>query len=980
MRVLFACFIYSIGLLAIADQPTVRYGAEIVGRPIIPVIININPDDIPPPVLWRPGDPVREIPMQISKGFIPPAREPRPVDLDPLININAEPTRGDSGIGTLLIDISGAGFSGISPADTSGDVGHNHFIQMINNSQGSLVRVYDKNTGSVVQFFSLETLASGSGTTCVNGRGDPIVIFDETVDNGPGEPTGRWLLTEFTPQGVNTLCIYVSQTSDPTEGSWFLYEIDSITGEYPDYPKYGVWPDAYYLGVNERLNIESGPHQYALDRENMLLGLTARAPQAFSAPILPGFIFQHILPVDWDGGTPPPEGSAGLFMRHRDTEIHGPPNMPASDILELFEFSVDFDTPANSTFSGPFDIHINEFDSEFCNLIFSGCLQQPGSSTRLFALLQPIMWRAQYRNFGSHQSIVGNLVTDITGDDLAGIRWFELRDLGTGFSPFQEGTISRAGPVNTTDGINRWMASIAQDQSANIVTGYNAAGLGSASPFDDVFPGIRYSARALTDPLGTMAQGEFSIIEGGAPNNSTRYGDYSSLSVDPDDGCTFWYTAQHNPVGNDHWDTHIASFRFDDCGDPGFVFAADNLNQQVCAPGNAQPININVGSIFDFSNPVTLSLDTAPAGINANFTPNPVMPPDSTVANISVSSSANLGTNLLTISGTAIAADDRTLTATIDVFDQAPGAANLLTPGNGQSLVSVQPLLTWNNGSQTAELMIEIDNNADFSSIEYAASVTALEHTVMTPLAHNQLYFWRIISTNACDSVVSQTNSFTTDPQPGQCQLIADTNSIFSDDIETGDNGWTHNGTEDTWQRSGLEVSSGDFAWYAEDLAIVSDQQLISPAITLPTGELPMVLKYQNSQTIESDPVNSACWDAGILEISTDDGDSWVQISPAQLVTDQYDGNINQTLTDPNPLSGLQGWCGDPEDFSLTIVDLADYQGETVRFRFRLATDGTIGRVDDGWFIDDVEVQSCSVIQDIYFNGFESVPALPVIE
>ncbi len=961
-----------IGSSAAADQPTVAYGAEVVGRAVTPVVINVDQSALPAPKLWRPGDPVREIPLQISKNFNPPAREPRPIGLDPLLALDVVPTRGDPGIGTPLISFSGAGFSGISPADTSGDVGHEHFIQMINHSDGSLVRIYNKISGLVEQFFTLESLAMGSGTTCVNGRGDPIVIFDETADNGPEQPKGRWLLTEFTPMGINTLCIYVSQTSDPTEGGWFLYEIESISGAFPDYPKYAVWPDAYYLGVNERIDINSGPHQYALDRENMLLGLTARAPQAFTTPKLPGFNFQHVIPVDWDGDMPPPPGSPGLFLRHRDTEIHGPPAIPDTDIIELFEFSVDFDNPGNSTFTGPFNIYVSEFDSEFCDLIFSGCLRQPGTSTRLFALLQPIMWRAQYRNFGSHQSIVANMVTDVTGNDLAGIRWFELRSLGSHFDIFQEGTIAKHGPVDGSDGINRWMASVAQDQSGNVVAGYNAVGLGTVSPADDVFPSIRYSARSIIDPPGTMAQGEFSIIDGGSPSNTIRYGDYSSLSLDPNDECTFWYTAQHNPHANNNWDTQIAAFRFNDCGEPGFVLAAEQLNQQICAPGNALPININVGSVFDFNNPVTLSLDSAPSGITANFSPNPVMPSESSTAVVSVSGSAPLGAQQISILGTAIAADDRTLAGQIDIFDAIPGIAQLNSPINGQSLVPVQPLLTWTEGSQSAEFIIEIDDDPDFGSIDYTVTTTDSTHTVLIPLVHNQLYFWRIRSSNACDVVVSETFSFTTAPPPGECQPFAETHILFSDDIESGDNGWTHDGLLDTWQRSSQEVSSGDFAWFAEDLPEVSDQRLVSPPVYLPVGELPMVLTYQNSQTIEDDSVNDACWDAGILEMSIDDGNNWAQISPAQLATDPYDGTVNLAVVDPNPLSGLSGWCGDPQSFALSVVDLAAYQGETVRFRFRLGTDGTIGRFDDGWFIDDVQVQSCEIIEDILFDGFEN--------
>lgn len=974
MRGWFAWLLISAGLPATATVPVIQHGADFVGDPVTPVVIHIEQDTLPPPHAWQPGDPIREIPIQIAKGYEHPAREPRGFDQDPLQNTQfASRNRqfGNSGLENLLVNVPGSPFGGVTPADTVGDVGPDYYVQLINHSQGSNVRILNKLTGSLVQFFILDSLAAGSGTNCVAGNGDPIVMFDQSVDNGPGEPRGRWVLTEFVRGGINSLCMYVSQTSDPTAGSWFLYEFDSITGQIPDYPKYGVWPDAYYVGVNEIDHNNGGPLQYAFDRVRMLAGQPARAPQAFSALPLDGFVFQHMMPVDWDGQEPPPPGSPGLFMRHRDTELHGPANMQNADIIELFEFSVNFSNSNASTFTGPFSIPVSEFDSEFCNLIFSGCLQQPGSGVHLFALLQPIMWRAQYRNFGSHQSIVSNLITDVTGDDIGGVRWFELRSFGSGYNVFQEGTVTEPGGVDGTDGINRWMGSVAQDQAGNIVAGYNVTGLGGQSPADDIFPGMRYSGRQLSDPPGALPQGEFSIVEGLFHNASFRYGDYSALSVDPIDGCTFWYTAQHNPLANNNWATRAASFRFDDCGDDGFILAADNLRQQLCTPDSLEPISVHVGSIFGFSNPVSLALASPPPGVSAGFSPNPVTPGNVSTLNINFSGQAVPGQTIIEIEGSASGADDRNLFATVDVYNQSPGTLVNTAPADGQILVSTQPVMSWSGGAQAAEFVLEIDDDPAFASIDYTATVTGLMHTVMTPLAYEQQYYWRTRAVNACAETTGPVYSFTTRPPPGQCPAGTSTRMAFFDDMENGDNGWTHAGINDTWQRSSLETSSGDFAWFAEDLPIISDQQLISPAVALPLNELPIELRYQNSQTIEDDPVNGACWDAGILEISTDDGTNWMQLSGTRLFTDQYDGVVNTSAAGMNPLTGLQGWCGDPQPFIESIVDLSDFAGETVSFRFRLGTDSTLGRINDGWFIDDVRVQSCNGDEDILIDGFE---------
>ncbi len=937
---------------------TTIVGAEALGGAVDPVIINIDPASLPAAAQWLPGDPIREIPMRQEKNFNPPPREPRGFELDPLLDRQLQATRnalgGDAGFNTLLVNRAGTNFTGVNPSDTVGDIGNDYYVQLVNTGSGNgstRVLILNKADGTLaIPAFNLADMAVGSGTGCTSGAGDPIVNFDETADNGPGNLPGRWVLSEFTN---SSFCLYISQTADPTSGQWFLYEFISETGGLPDYPKFGVWPDAYYIGANE------GPRQYALDRINMLAGITARGLQVFQGTALPGFGFQHIMPVDWDGDSAPAPGSPGLFMRHRDTEIHGPGGLPTSDIIEMFEFVADFDNAANSTFTGPINVAVSEFDSEFCNLVFSGCLTQPGSSTTLFALLQPIMWRAQYRSFSDRQSIVANMTTDVDGNDIGGVRWFELTNTGSGWSLAQDGTVSE------NDGISRWMASVAQDEAGNIVAGYNVVGVGAAGTADDVFPGMRYNGRLVSDPPGTMPQGEVSIIEGAAPNNSIRYGDYTSLNVDPVDGCTFWYTAQHNQTNQ--WSTQIGSFRFDACGEPGFTLSASNAQQQVCIPDDLQDIDINVGSVADFINPVTLSLQSPPTGVSGSFSTNPVVPGNSSIASISIDSSAALGDNLITLLGTAAGADDRSTTVLATVYNVLPASPVLNTPGNNASNTVFRPVFSW-NGDNANSFVLDLATDPDFNNVVFTTTVTESTATVAADLDSNTQYYWRVRASNACgSSTVSQTFTFTTMPAPGDCPIGVPAITLFEDDVENGDNGWTHTGTQDTWQRSGLEANSGSFAWFAEDLASVSDQLLVSPAVALPVGQLPMILSYQNSQTLE-DNNGTACWDAGLLEISTNDGLDWTQIPSAALLTDPYDGVVSNST---NPISGLSAWCADPEDFVRSIVDLSAYQGETVRFRFRLGTDGSVGRANDGWFIDDIKVQSCQPPETILMDGFE---------
>ena len=739
-------------------ETTTQVGAEILGGAVDAIIIDIDPATLPPVKQWQPGDPIKEIPMQQEKIHNPPQREPRGFGLDPLLYRQLEVTRnslgGDAEFGNLLINQAGLGFSGASPSDSVGDVGNEYYIQMTNSAFGAgsiKVLVLDKTDGTrAIPPFNLADLAAGSGSNCANGIGDPIINFDETADNGPGNLPGRWVLSEM---NIQSFCVYVSQTSDPTSGQWFLYEFASATGILPDYPKYGVWPDAYYIGANE------GPRQYALDRINMLAGNTARAPQVFEGTGLPGFGFQHIMPVDWDGDIAPPAGSPGLFMRHRDTEIHGPGALPNSDIIEMFEFVADFDNPGNSTFTGPINITVNDFDSEFCDLAFTGCLTQPNSDTTLFALLQPIMWRAQYRNFGDRQSIVANMVTDVTGTDIGGVRWFELTNSGSGWSLNQDGTVSE------DDGISRWMASVAQDETGNIVAGYNVVGVGDPGTADDVFPGMRYNGRSIVDPVGTMPQGEVSIIEGSAPNGSVRYGDYTSLNVDPVDGCTFWFTAQHNQSGQ--WSTQIGSFRFDACGEPDFTLSASNAQQQICIPDDLQDVTVNVGSINDFVNPVTLSLQAPPTGVSGSFSVNPVIPGNASVGSISIDNTAATGDNLITVLGTATGADDRTTTVLAEVFDTLPDALLLQAPADGEPGVASAPLLSWNGVAQTADYLVEIATDPAFANIVYQANEANTSHQVTDALALLTTHFWRVTANNPCGAgAASAAFSFTTRDLP----------------------------------------------------------------------------------------------------------------------------------------------------------------------------------------------------------------------
>ncbi|MBC8098567.1 MAG: hypothetical protein H7Y11_03935 [Armatimonadetes bacterium] len=461
---------------------------------------------------------------------------------DPLMGtFNPLATNADRVFTTPILNFDAQLFSGVNPSDNVGDVGLAHYVQAINGAGGSLITIYNKADGTVAvpQFELDEQTVSG---LCDEGAGDPIILFDQYAQ--------RWMWAEFSGVG-NGLCVYISNTSDPT-GSFSGYAF--ATSQFPDYPKFGVWSDAYWVTTNE-----SAPAVYAMERDQMVLGLPADIIRV-TAPPLGGFGFQALTPSDADGATLPPVGLPTVLMRHNDDEAHEPgSNNPAEDYIETFTATVDWGTNV-LTLSAPSQIAVADFDSRLCDLFTFSCLGQPNGGVGLDPLREVIMHRLQYRNFDTYETWVGSFATDLTfepgttAEDQAGTRWFEIRASGSGLSLHQEGLIEGG------DDVSRWMSSIALDGSGNLAVGYNVV------DYDNTFPGMRYTGRLATDPLNVMTQGENSVIEGVASNASIRWGDYNSVNVDPVDECTFWFTSNYSPAAQ--WRTRLATFKFDECGAP----------------------------------------------------------------------------------------------------------------------------------------------------------------------------------------------------------------------------------------------------------------------------------------------------------------------------------------------------------------------------------------------------------------------------
>lgn len=466
--------------------------------------------------------------------------------------------------------------NGVLPPDTQGDVGPNHYVQWVNLS----FAIWDKDGNLLYGPAAGNTLWSGFGGICeTNNDGDPITLYDPIAD--------RWLMSQFALGFPNNFhqCIAISQTGDPT-GSWYRYDFQVSTSKMNDYPKFGVWPDAYYMTANQFDGATfgwAGAGVWAYERDAMLNGLPAQVVYFDLYSVNPNY--GGMLPADLDGWNLPPDGAPGIFMEWDDSTWLGDP----TDTLRIWEFTVDWNNPGASTFglSGApnYTIPTTDVDPDMCGFA-RNCIPQPGGFA-LDAISDRLMYRLQYRNFGSYQTLVTNHTVDADGSDHAGIHWFELRDTGSGWSLYQEG-------VYAPDDDHRWMGSVALDQRGNLALGFSVSS-------SSTYPSIRYAGRLVNDPPGALSQGEAELIAGSGyqQHNSGRWGDYSMMAVDPVDDCTFWYTQEYYAtIGNAPWQTRIGSFTFPSCQG-----ATGTLEGTVTEQGSGTPIDgaqITASSNFTF--------------------------------------------------------------------------------------------------------------------------------------------------------------------------------------------------------------------------------------------------------------------------------------------------------------------------------------------------------------------------------------------
>ncbi|MGH9643957.1 MAG: hypothetical protein ACRD3Q_16235 [Terriglobales bacterium] len=602
-----------------------------------------------PDLTVHEAEPARRIPL--PPGLLEPQE-------DPVIQQTMGPLTPGTGLSFEGLGQGQYGFSITgAPPDTEGTVGATQYVQWVNTS----FAIFSKSTGALIAGPTAgNTLWSGFGGGCqTNNDGDPIVLYDKAAQ--------RWIFSQFSVSTTPYLqCIAVSTTSDAT-GTYNRYSFQY--SNFDDYPKMGVWSDAYY----ETFNMFAGGTTFvgadacAYDRSKMLAGQAAT-----QICFQQGTSVGGLLPSDIDGLTAPPSGSPNYMVYF------------GTNNLNLYKFHVDFVTPSNSSFTGPTVISVASF-SPLCG--GGTCVTQPGTTQKLDSLADRLMYRLAYRNFGTHESLVTN--HSVVAGSSGGVRWYEIQNPGGTPTVAQQSTFA-------PDSNYRWMGSIAMDQSGDMALGYSV----SSSSLN---PTVRYTGRLATDPASTM-EAEVNVVTGSGSQTTglSRWGDYSAMQVDPVDDCTFWYTQEYMKTnGTFNWNTRIANFKFPSCGGtPDFTVAANPSSLTISQGGNGTS-TITVTSLNGFNSATTLSASGLPSGVTAAFSPNPVTPPANgnvtSTLTLTASSTAATGTVTVTITGTSGSlTHSTTITLTVNPAAQpdftigaSPSSLTIVQGSNGNSTITI---------------------------------------------------------------------------------------------------------------------------------------------------------------------------------------------------------------------------------------------------------------------------------------------------
>ncbi len=863
---------------------------------------------------------------------------------------------------------------GCEPPDTNGDVSDVQYIQWVNTAWA----IYDKSTGAVIpngpsSYTAGNSFWAGFGGNCeTNNDGDPIVLWDAIAR--------RWVASQFVvPGGIASnagaaQCFAISTGEDPT-GSYYRYEFDSTY--FGDYPKIGIWADdsgtqdAYLLTTHQFDDSNGGAfvgaRLAAVQRDNMLQGLPA---SMVSFDTYPGSANNYGIQALHLGGTNKAAAFSCPAFVHFDA---------ASSSYRFWDLCLNWVSPNNSALSAvPTQLKANQqFMPDFDSSV------QPGTTAVLDSFGSNMMYRATARAFPAgapeRVSVVVNHTVKADANQ-GGIRWVHFglnpgpsdRIFADNFQTIGVPPIPIVAPTPLTKAIldqgvyapdtdTRWLGSIAIDANDNIGVGYSVSS-------STTKPQVRTTGRTSSDPAGTMRDEQSCVVANGVhTGTSGRWGDYSTMSVDPSDQCTFWFSTEYFPINSiSTWSTRICSFKFANCGSADFAVVSDTPSRlEICgATASRDPsYALRVGVFNGYNSGVTLAATGFPAGETPTFSLNPLpSTPRSSLLTLVGGKLLPSGEYSGVVSATDAVPNSRSISLKLGVSSNVPAQPTLLTPANGASGVKVVQNLTWSATTGALHYKVEIATDAAFTNIIASATVDTTNWS--TPLLQNTTtYYWRVTPLNYCGTgAISNTAAFTTGV-PGTCPAGTTLTSVYSESWNSHTNdGWTLDGSgSTTWALTasppaGTGFGANSYAFYIQDNAVTSDRGLISPAIVIPSaGVQAVILSFDVYHAMEDDGTGG-CYDGLYLQAKASPATVFGYLGPERMLTDPYSGLSDYSAT-------TQEWCTvsagvQPKH---SIVDMDSFAGQTVQLRFDANSDSgaTTTTVPNGVAIDNVKIDIC---------------------
>ena len=821
----------------------------------------------------------------------------------------------------------------ILPPDMIGDVGPDHYVQAVN----SLFRVYDKSGTPLTAPIKLSQLFEPLGTPCAaRNDGLPTVLYDPLAD--------RWLISQYC-YNVPPFrqMIAVSTTGDPT-GSYFVYEFVMPNVKINDFSKFGVWHDAYYMSTEEFLGSDyAGAGLFAFDRAKLLAGRPDAGYIYFNRPSDSVERRRNFLPSDLDGLRPPPAGAPNTFVSYTADEYGDP-----QDAIRLFDFHADFVNTSNSTFTERSESPVAVAAFDPTSVSGRTDIAQPAPGDFLDANSDRVNYRVAYRNFGGRESLVFNQTVRLAQSPYrAGVRLYEFQRTGAG--PFGVTEQSTIGDATSS----RWIGSAAQDHQGNLAVGYNFVNDGKE-------PSVLYSGRLAGEPAGSFRQeGKLVIGTGVQKAFGWRWGDYSGMSVDPSDDCTFWltseyYTQESEDFSEFTWLTRIGRFKFDECtAAPRAVISGTVTNA-----ADGQPINgaqLTVGAYTRRTPetgiygglavvPGTYSMTASAPGFRSqtvmltaadgeNLVRNFALQPVAVIQNASVQvTSESCGTNSAPEPGETVTLNvalsntgllnTQSLTA---VLVPNGGVTNTGPPQNYGALAAGGPAVsrpfTFTVASTVAcggELLLNFQLNDGPNDLG-VVTVVLRAGVVRTALGQN---FDRVSG----PALPQRWSSSAT-------------------------------GAQNSWKASRSRSVSGAKSLFSPDPNQIGLNELTSPAFQINTAGAEV--SFQNWYELETTFLRNRLYDGSVMEIKIGDAD-WQDIIAAGglFLSGGYDGVIDSCCQ--NPLGGRSGWSGrsgvnSVSEFITTRAKLPpSAAGNRIQLRWRVGTD--VGTFREGQYIDDLLV------------------------